>query len=279
MKKGTLQMLLVGLLPLLLAPQFAYAHGELLIRIAAASREIAAKPTAEAYLNRGELYRQDENWDAAEGDYDQAAKLGMKADAVDLCRAQLEADRNRLDSAEAILDHIIFRSPQDGKAFLARARIFVRQRARGSAISDFDRAFRLDSELDGSSCLEWAQTLTTENRAEEALIVVDRGIAKNGFDTALQAYAVEVELGLKDTNAALARLETIIDHADRKEQWLARRGNIQLAAGNAGEARRTYEAALGAIRTLPKILQRSPAMVELKSKIEAAMGRIGGLRD
>src|ERR1051325_6337569 len=58
-----------------LVPRFAQAHGELLIRIAAASRVIATNATAEGYLNRGELYRQDQNWEAAGADYAQAAKL------------------------------------------------------------------------------------------------------------------------------------------------------------------------------------------------------------
>src|SRR5262245_61779107 len=74
---------------LLLLPAAAYAHGELLIRIGALSRQIATNPAPQLYLNRGELYREDRNWEAAERDYFQAAKLGVPLDSVDFCRAQL----------------------------------------------------------------------------------------------------------------------------------------------------------------------------------------------
>jgi hypothetical protein len=93
---------------------------------------------------------------------------------------------------------------------------------------------------------------------------------------ALQAYAMDLELGRKNSGAALARLQTIIEHADRKERWLARRGDIQLAAGNAIEARQSYEEALAAIRHLPAILQRNPPMLSLKTQINAALATIAG---
>src|SRR5947207_5173135 len=98
--------ILTGLL-LLSVPRLAHAHGELLIRIAAVSREIATNSTPQLYLTRGELYREDKNWDAAQADYSQAAKLGIPANTIDLCRAQLEADRDQPASAKAILDKIV----------------------------------------------------------------------------------------------------------------------------------------------------------------------------
>jgi predicted negative regulator of RcsB-dependent stress response len=258
----------------LLAPCGAHAHGELLIRIAAASRVIATNATAESYVDRGELYRQDQNWEAAEADYAQATRLGIKADTVDLHRAQMEADRNRLDAAKAILDRIILRSPGNGKAFLARAHIYVRQSARSAAIADYKLGSRLGVELDSEAFLEWAQMLVAENQAREALVVLDQGIEKFGPINALQVCAVDLELGRKNSGAALERLQTIIDHADRKERWLARRGDIQLAAGKEIEARQSYEAALGAIRMLPAILQRTSPMLNLKTQINAALAKI-----
>jgi tetratricopeptide (TPR) repeat protein len=263
--------ILLGLLCFSLMPYAAHAHGELLIRIATASREIATNATAERYLNRAELYRQDQNWNAAETDYNEATRLGIKADTVDLCRAQLEADRNHLDSARTILDKIIVHSPGEGKAFIARAHIHVRQGARPAAIADYKLGSSLGAELDSDAFLEWGQMLAAEKQTTEALAVLDRGIGKFGPMNALQVYAMDLELGLKNNAAALARLQIIIDHADRKERWLARRGDIQLAAGSAIEARQSYEAALAAIRHLPAILQRSPPMLNLKSQINAAL--------
>jgi predicted negative regulator of RcsB-dependent stress response len=92
--------------------------------------------------------------------------------------------------------------------------------------------------------------------------------------SALQVYAVDLERSRTNTAGALARLLTIIDHADRKERWLIRRGEIQFASGKTTEARQSYEEALTAIRHLPSVLQRSPPTLALQSQINMALARI-----
>jgi predicted negative regulator of RcsB-dependent stress response len=90
----------------------------------------------------------------------------------------------------------------------------------------------------------------------------------------LQLYALELELGQKNNDAALARLDTIIERAARKESWLARRGDILLTSGRPAEAQKSFESSLAAIKLLPSVLQKAPPMQNLQSHIHAALGKI-----
>jgi tetratricopeptide (TPR) repeat protein len=255
-------------------PFHAHAHGELLVRIAALGHEIVTNATPHLYLQRGELYREDKNWEAAEADYTRASQLGVQTDIVDLCRAQLLSDRGQLDAAKAILDKMIQHSPDDGKTFIARARLLVRMNQRGLAAVDFERGVSLLTRIDSDVFLEWAQALAAEGGITRALNRLDEGITRFGPINALQVYAMDLELTQKNIPAALTRLQTIIEQADRKERWLAKHGDLELAAGHPLEARQSYEAALAAIRRLPVRLQRNPPMLNLESQINAAISGI-----
>src|SRR5262245_29219653 len=109
---------------LIVTPKSATAHGELLIRINPATKRIASATNnlALIYLERGELYREDQNWEAAEADYAKAAQLDPNLVGVDFCRARMLDDAGRLPESRALFDKYLARYPSDGEAFIGRAR-------------------------------------------------------------------------------------------------------------------------------------------------------------
>ena len=90
-----------------------------------------------------------------------------------------------------------------------------------------------------------------------------------------QKLAIEYELKYQQPDRALARLETIIARANRKETWLAWKGEILRAVGKRAEAQEVFSATLKAIDALPPRMHASPGMVELRAKAE---GSLAGLR-
>jgi tetratricopeptide (TPR) repeat protein len=265
---------LLGLLALVL-PQKVSAHGELLIRIGALTRQIQASTNGlpQLYLQRGELYREDKNWDAAASDYSEAEKLDPNLPTVDFCRAKLLADRGQLDAARKMFDRAVGRRPACGDVRVARAQLLVQLGQRKAALLDFEAGLNTMTDPPPECFLDWARALRAEGRITEALRSLDLGIKKFGPVSTLQVYALDLELDQKSTNGALARLETIINSAPRKELWLARRGDIQVAAGMPLQARHSYEAALAAIKTLPQLLQKTPHTLALQSRVNAALAR------
>ena len=116
------------------------------------------------------------------------------------------------------------RNPDDGECFVGRARVLVRLGQRQAAIADYWRGLERLREPQPEYVVELAQALTAEGQVAEALRALDEGIKKLGPIVPLQGYALELELGRKNNDAALARLETILARALRKESWFARRG-------------------------------------------------------
>lgn len=248
-------------------------HGETQIQIAALTKRIAAATdnTAPLYLQRGELYREHQDWVAAEADYAQAAKLDPGLVAVDLCRAGMLADAGQLEAAQALFDQVIIRSPNYGEAFLGRARLLVKRGKQQASVPDFLRALDLLKFPEPDHFLETAQALMSQGKRDEALATLDVGIRKGGPIPSLQTYAIDLELERRMPDAALARLDTIIDLAPRKESWLAKRGDILLEAGRLTEAEKAYRNALKSIDLLPRRLQISPSMVDLQTRVQASL--------
>jgi len=263
----------VSVLLAFLIPQRVSGHGELLLRISAATKRIAAATNnfAQLYLERGELYREDQNWEAAEADYAKAEQLDAKLVGVDFCRARMLDDAGRLPESRTIFDKYLSRYPTDAEALIGRARVLVKLKDRKSAISDYRRGLEFSRDPQPDYYLELAQNLSAEGQGSEALQALDDGIKKLGPIPTLQVPALDIEMERKRYDAALARLETIMKPAARKESWLARRGDILLLAGRPAEARKSYEAALSAIQILPWRIQQGPAMLDLRTRVDGAL--------
>ncbi len=256
----------------LFAPAPAAAHGELLIRIAAVSRQIATATNdlARLHLQRGELYREDQNWGAAEADYRHAADLEPDLQQVDFCRAKLLVDSGRLEEARLLIEKLVANPGVEPEFFIERARLLVRVGQPGAAVKDFQRGL-MNSRPQPEHFMELAQALQAEGEIEQALRSLDEGIRKCGPNGILQSYAVELDLQQKNYASAIVRLDTIIELIGRKEEWWAKRGDVLLLANRPDDARKSYKASLKAMDLLPKRLQQSPAMLKLQAQVRSAL--------
>jgi tetratricopeptide (TPR) repeat protein len=261
---------------LLLHPRSAAAHGALLIRISEMTQQIntATNDLANLYLQRGELYREDENWTAAWQDYAHAQQSNPKLDGVDLCRANLLAASGNLPRAKAMFDKVLAAEPVNAKALLGRARLLVRMGQPEPAISDYRRSVVLDHLPEPEAYLELARLLRNQKRDKESLDALDAGIKKFGPIPLFETEAINLELAANHAEAALRRLEQVIRREVRKEQWHAQRGDILLSAGRSTEARKAYLDALAAIQVLPRRLQISPPLQALTARINSSLANI-----
>ncbi|HSU55893.1 MAG TPA: hypothetical protein VLT36_17690 [Candidatus Dormibacteraeota bacterium] len=255
-----------------------FGHGEVHVQIQAITQRLATNSNAQLYLERGELYRLDRDWEAAEGDYARAEQGGVDLSAVNLARAQMLVDKGEFAGAKETLDLVILATPNSSAAHIARARVLVRLDQGGLALADYETGLNSASRLESKCFLEWARALVSLQRKQDAVVVLNKGLRLAGYDEEIQSYAIEIELGLEKKEDALARLDSIIEHSDRKERWLARRGDLLITLGRVAEARTSYADALNAIARLPHVLQRTPHTLTLKMQIEKALtGLAGGL--
>ena len=257
------------------APGSADAQNEVSARIQALDRQIEKEPrNAELYARRGDLRRAQAEYDAAQADFDRALALNPKlAAALDLARGRLFLDANWPLSAKTALDRFLSQSPDHFEALIYRARALVKLEQRLAAAQDYTRALARANKPPPEVYLERAQSLMGAGAPhyQEALRGIEEGLRRLGPLITLQLYAIDLEVKLKQYDAALARLERVSASSPRKETWLARRGEILRDAGRAGEARQAFQAALAAIAQLPAAHRNTPAVAELEKRLKAAL--------
>jgi tetratricopeptide (TPR) repeat protein len=252
----------------------AFAHGELLIRIGEVTQQInaATNQNAQLYLERAELYRMDQNWAAAEADYVRAEQLAPNLISAQVSHAGMLADSCQFEAALERFNNVLRHSSKNGDVFVGRARVLVKLGQRNAAIADFKRGLELVANPAPEIFVELAEALTAEGRIENALATLDQGIKKLGPVPALQTPAIDLELSRKNYNGALARIDSLLPDLLRKENWLARRGDILIEAGHKADACKSYEAALAAIKALPWRVQQSSPMLRLRAHVDEALG-------
>lgn len=260
---------------LLTAPALP-AHDGIHEQIQEVTRQIERDPkNAALYLKRGELHRLHRDWDRASTDYDRAAQLNPQLVVVDLARGRMLYEAGRPQLAKPLLDRFLGRQPEQVEALVTRARVLVKLGQQAEATKDFTAAIALSPRPQPEMYLERAQVLTTagEEFRDEALRGLDEGIEKLGPLVTLQLAAMDLELAQRHYDAVLARLDKVAAQSPRKEQWLARRGEILEQAGRKTEAHTAYAAALAAIEMLPPHRRNVKAIAELETRLRASLER------
>lgn len=263
-----------GLASALLVSRPAAGHGDISHQIAALTRRIAREPAnAGLHLARGELFRALEDHDAALRDYASAARLDPGMAAVDLCRGRLLLEAGRPEEARRFLERFLRRMPDHVEGRVTLARALVRLGHVRLAAESFTRAIAKAPRPRPEYFLERARALAAEGdeHLESALRGLDEGIVALGPLLVLQLPAIEIELSRNRIDAALARLDTILLQAERKERWLTRRGEILERVGRCEEAREAYASALAALESLPPSRRGARAMRELEARLRAAI--------
>ena len=266
-------------LGLVLAAAAACAHGDFHSLLTAANQEIEKDPTnAELYLRRGELYRLHQQYDPAQADFNTAETLSPGLPALDLYRARLLLDTAWPLSARAHLDRFIGTIPNHTEAYNLRSRAWLRLGQPRFAAEDLSRAIAVMPEGAPDLYIERAQALAEAGRdqLDAALQGLDEGMKRMGPLVTLQLTAIDLELRRKNPDAALARIDVVMQRLPRKESWLARKGEILLQAGRTEEAKKSYEAALAALNTLPPVRRNVPAVRDLERRIQLEIDHLSG---
>ncbi len=250
------------------------AHDDLELQIARVTKEIAAEPKrGDLFLKRGELHRAHGDWAAAKADYERARASDPGLAETDLALGRMWLGAGDAAQARAAADRFLAcrKDHLDGLVVRGRALIALGRRLEGAA--DLDRALARAPSPNPEVLLDRAQALRAEGPAhrEEALRGLDQGILKLGPVVTLVNPAIELELELGRVEAALARLEGLAAKSERKDPWLARRGEILRAAGRTPEAREAFRAALSAIEALPASRRGARATRELEVKVRAEL--------
>ncbi len=257
----------------------AAAHEGLHEQLATTTRLIAEAPAdARLYVRRADLYRRHGDWAAAWEDLRQAARHDESVEQLDVVRARLLLDCERLSEAREAVEQWLARRPDDGPAILLRAEIVTRCGTPAEALATWDAALsRIDARPDHyitRADVVLAGEGPRDELATRAVEGLDGGLQRLGPAVALVQRAVELELELGRHDAALARVDAMAARFSRHERWTVRRAEILEHAGRADEARRTYAGALAEIRALRPKQRDTRATRELTEHVERRLAAL-----
>lgn len=262
--------LFVALLMLVCADWPAQAHGELDVQIAAATQRIDVEPgNALLYLKRAELHRAHADYSAALADLDRATLLDPGLSLVDLARGRTLFDTGDFVGARAALDRLLKSSSDHEIALWHRARTLAALELRELAEADFKRVMEISRNPSPDQVIARVENLQADERWAAALEVIEDGLRRTGPVLALQLLAVDLELKLQQHDAALARLNRLIESSPRKESLLVRKGSILDQLGDLDGAAEAYRRADAAISRLPETIQKTQTVTDLKLQIDS----------
>jgi predicted Zn-dependent protease len=247
-------------------------HEDLELQIAEVTRQLEREPrSAELHLKRAELHRFHEDWSAARADYDRAAGLDPALAEVDLGRGRMWLGAGSPEQAEGALDRFLSKRPDHAPALLERARARARRGRPAAAAEDYTRALGLLAEPKPDFFVERAQVQAAGGEVDAALRGLEEGVRRLGSILTLDLAALDLEVGARRYEAALARLDRLAAATPRPEPWLVRRGEILRQAGRPRDAADAFRAALAAIESLPASRRAVKATRELEARARAGL--------
>jgi Flp pilus assembly protein TadD len=183
-------------------------------------------------------------------------------------------DAGRWTDAARAATAVLARTPAHPDALIVRARAEGRAGNVSRALDDYSSALRVQPNPD--VYIERARVHATSGPRgpEQALRSLDEGITRLGPVVTLELEAIDLEIGLKRYDAALARVDLLSAQSSRRDTWLARRGAILEKAGRPDEARTAYQTALDDLSRQPDRIRTTRASIALAERLRADIRRV-----
>ena len=253
----------------------AFAHGDLHEAIDAVSQVIATSPgDAALYLRRAELQRMHGDWPGAEADYAEARKLKPDMEVVAFGVAQMRLAQGREREALRLLDGFLAKCPDHAAGRAVRAGLLEK---RGDwKRADADLAAAVASSPEPHYATMRAKLLERNGRPADAARSLDDASRARGRVPVLEQQALEIEVRAKLTEAALRRVDGLIEREPRPDMWLVRKARILESAGRPPEAREAWQRAGEAFERLPAGKRESKAARKLAGEIQTEIRREQG---
>ena len=229
--------------------------------IARLSDEIAAKPSdGSIFTRRAALHLERGDWQACLVDLEKAERAGQGG---------LEVLRARALMAGRHYEHVItVARPLAGDAMAAilMARAEAALGRVGEAAEDYDQAMKRLAHPEPDHFLEGADLLCRAGRARDALALLERAPQT--------IVIVELAMQLETPDAALKRLDALIDASQVKEPLLAKKAVFLAQNGREAESAAVWRTLADRITRLPPQARGSHAMSKLAQQAHHALAAL-----
>ena len=220
------------------------------------------------YILRGIAYSNDGRYEDALADLKQAEKLGDPV-LVSCDLGVLHYRKGEFEAALTYLDRYLDRYPARGRVYCLEYRARARRDSgdHAGAIRDFRRVIELEPRPNPGLYVSVATMLAEsgETGIDEALQILDAGIAKLGLNPQLQHHAIDLELARQRPDRALARGEALRPILGDSPKWKVDMAELYLLDGESTQADGMLKDAKAQLQGLRK----TPARLKLLERITA----------
>lgn len=237
------------------------------------TERIGADPdNAELYWLRGDVNRIYEHWDRALSDFEVARRLDRKLYKTDLGIGRTYYDQGLYNEAISHLTRFLAREPGNIRGLQTRARARHQLGQYQQAVTDYTVAieqFQPPKKPTPEFYLKRAQSQEASGgrHIDDAIEGLEEGLQVLGPIITMELYIVELQTKYGQYDAALQRMDRIIDRSARKDAYLLRRSDILKQAGRSDEARQDLYSALDALDKLPGSRRNTRAVENMRSRI------------
>lgn len=242
-------------------------------QLALIDQAIAQQPRDQAlYIRRASLYSSSGHFDEAMADLLHAETLGPSA-ATALERGLLSLRQGDAELAIGHFNRYIEAYPGTAIAYEYRARAARAAGDKAQAVADLKRSIELNGQPHPGTYLAAADVLQEMRDTDQAIALLDQGMARLGTIPTLQHRAIELVLEQGRTDEAIARLESLRTALRESPAWKLQMTELLLQDGRYGDARillAAVETDLGGRRSTPANRAMLEQARELKGRLAAA---------
>ncbi len=246
------------------------AHGPVHESIVRLTKSIEQAPdSADLYLQRGQFYQIDGDFDRAFTDYNKAKKLLPNLLHTDVQIAKLFLENKYSNSALLYVNPVLEKKPDHVGALMTRAAIYTALNENELAASDFETAILHVKEPrpEHYIAISKAVIMADSTNYKESVQWLQKGEEVLGDNIVLRTYAIDLAVSHQVYDEALSMTNSVIEKMPRKEKWLFRKAEILETAGQIDEAIAACEQASIAISQLPRHIQGTRSVSELEAQI------------
>ncbi|MEY4387772.1 MAG: hypothetical protein RLY20_3055 [Verrucomicrobiota bacterium] len=252
-----------------------HAHGDLHERIQFLTQQIATNASNPTLLiQRAELFRQHQQFDAALLDLATAARAHADERAIHLAQAQVFSDAGQTTNALDAVEKFLARETNHSGALVIRARCRFKLNQPQAAVADYTQALHAIKTPEPDLYLDRARSQAALGQLAAAANGLDEGLARLGEIPALALAAIEYDRQRADFDAALARVDRLLIPAPVKEPWLVLRAEILAQAGRLAEARDAFQQSLGGIEKYPPVRRGLEQTIQLQSRAREGLAHV-----